>query len=513
MYRVALLCIVAMVASCAGGITPDGGDVNPPDGGGVKPPDGGGVNPPDGGGVNPPDGGGVNPPDGGGVNPPDGGGVNPPDGGGVNPPDGGGVNPPDGGGVNPPDGGGGTPSTYKVSGKVSGDEKVGVALKLVGSGNSYEAKTDASGTYSVPNAKAGTYTLTPSLTGYKFFPATRSVTVSGAALTAQDFATVALGWKKRSPSVKTVSWRSTAMSGDAKFQVAAASGGHVYTSSDYGITWQDRSSGEIDGDFDWYSIAMSDDGKYLTAVTFSRLFTSNDFGSTWHNRTSGNLVGIKGWNSVAMSSDGKIQAAVVKDGRVYMSSDYGESWQEKSSGVIAGNQRWISIAMSGSGQFLAAVTEYNYLNSNSRAYVYRSKNSGDTWEEISPPSTETKRWISIAISDDGNNLAASTIFSLPQGPVYISKNSGRNWDNKTSALNVSEYSDWYSVAMSPNGQFLATGYDRGDVLTSDTSGDAWKNISTGVLPPLYWRSFSISNDGKFILGGASSDFVYTFVAP
>ena len=455
MYRVALLCIVAMVASCAGGITPDGGGVNPPDGGGVKPPDGGGVNPPD---------------------------------------------------------GGGGPAT--VSGKVSGDVKVGVALKLVGSGNSYEAKTDASGAYSVPNAKAGTYTLTPSLTGYKFFPATRTVTVSGAAITAQDFATVALGWKKRTLSVKAATWSSTAISGDAKFQVAAANGGHVYTSSDYGVTWQDRSSGEIDGDRNWFSIAMSENGQYLTGVVNNgHLFTSSDSGATWHNRTSGNLVGIRGWSSVAMSSDGKIQAAVVKDGRVYMSSNYGETWQDKSSGVIAGNQRWVSIAMSGSGQFLAAVIEYYYLNTNSRGHVYRSSNSGDTWEEISPPNTGSIEWKSIAISDDGNNLAVSADDKDSYGPVYISKNAGRNWDNKASAINTSERRPWHSVAMSPNGQFLAAGYTDGDVFTSDTSGDAWKNISTGVLPLLYWKSFSISADGKFILGAASSDFVYTFVAP
>ena len=442
MYRVALLCIVTIIASCAGGITPDGG------------------------------------------------------------------------GVNPPDGGGGTPSTYKVSGTVSGDVKVGVALKLVGSGNSYEAKTDASGAYSVPNAKAGTYTLTPSLTGYKFFPATRTVTVSGAAITAQDFATVALGWKKRSPSVKNGNWTSTAMSGDAKFLAVAARGGHVYTSSDYGVTWKDRSSGEIDGYKDWFSIAISENGQYLTGVVNSgQLYTSSDFGATWHDRSSGNLVGIKGWNSVAMSSDGKIQAAVVKDGRVYMSRDFGETWQDKSSGVIAGNQKWVSIAMSGSGQFLAAVVYYDLLTTNSRAYVYRSSNSGDTWEEISPPNTATIEWFSIAISDDGKNLAASAYKNTLYGPVYISKDSGRNWDNKASAINVNFDRPWYSVAMSPNGQFLAAGYTDGDVFTSDTSGDAWKNISTGVLPPLYWKSFSISNDGKFILGGTSSDFVYTFVAP
>ena len=447
MYRVALLCIVAMVASCAGGITPDGGGVNPPDGGGVKPPDGGGVNPPD---------------------------------------------------------GGGGPAT--VSGKVSGDVKVGVALKLVGSGNSYEAKTDASGAYSVPNAKAGTYSLTPSLTGYKFFPATRTVTVSGAAITAQDFATVALGWKKRSPSVKNGNWTSTAMSGDAKFLAVAANGGHVYTSSDYGVTWQDRSSGKIDGNFDWYSIAMSDDGKYLTAVAYiGNLYTSSDSGATWHDRSSGDIVGRKAWYSVAMSSDGKIQAAVVIGDRVYMSRDFGESWQDKSSGVIDGGLLWRSIAMSGDGQFLAAVVE--------QGLVCQSRNSGDTWEETTPANNNTINWKSIAISDDGNNLAASALKNNLNGPVYISKDSGRKWDNKASDLNVSVDRPWYSVAMSPNGQFLATGYDSGDVFTSSTYGDAWKNISTSVLPPLNWRSFSISNDGKFILGGAQNDFVYTFVAP
>ena len=440
MYRVALLCVVAMVASCAGGITPDGGGVNPPDGGGVK----------------------------------------------------------------PPDGGGGTPSTYKVSGTVSGDVKVGVALKLVGNGNSYEAKTDASGTYSVPNAKAGTYTLTPSLTGYKFFPATRSVTVSGAAITAQDFATVALGWKKRTPTAEDGDWR-TAMSGDAKFLAAAERGGHVYTSSDYGITWQDRSSGEIDGNLNWESIAMSDNGQYLTGVTYDGIFTSSDFGATWHNRTSGNLVGIKGWNSVAMSSDGKIQAAVVNGGRVYMSRDFGESWQEKTSGVIAGDQKWVSIAMSGSGQFLAAVVN--------PGHVYLSRNSGDAWEEISPPNTATIGWYSIAISDDGNNLAASAIDVNNYGPVYTSKNSGRNWDNKAAAINLKVGRPWYSVAMSPNGQFLSTGYAGGDVFTSDTFGDTWQNKTTGALPTRNWKSLGISDDGKFIVGGTQNDIVYTFVAP
>ena len=88
-------------------------------------------------------------------------------------------------------GGGGTAApaaiTYTVSGAVTyeGTGLTGVAITFSGSGGT--ASTNASGSYSVSGLLNGSYTITPSLSGYAFTPASLSVTVSGADQTSQNF--------------------------------------------------------------------------------------------------------------------------------------------------------------------------------------------------------------------------------------------------------------------------------------------------------------------------------------
>jgi hypothetical protein len=77
-------------------------------------------------------------------------------------------------------------ATYGISGTVSGDIAGGVAVKLSGAG-SKSATTDSSGTYSFTGLKKGSYTITPSLTGYTFSPTSASATVSNANVTGKDF--------------------------------------------------------------------------------------------------------------------------------------------------------------------------------------------------------------------------------------------------------------------------------------------------------------------------------------
>lgn len=79
--------------------------------------------------------------------------------------------------------------TYGISGKVSGDVKAGVKITLSGD-TSGTTTTDDDGTYSFDGILDGSYTVTPSLTGYAFTPANRSVTVSGADATQNFIATV-----------------------------------------------------------------------------------------------------------------------------------------------------------------------------------------------------------------------------------------------------------------------------------------------------------------------------------
>jgi len=76
------------------------------------------------------------------------------------------------------------PNTHSISGTVSGDVQQGVAVAV---DSTHSATTDASGNYTIGGLADGTYTVTPTLAGYTFAPATASATVSGADVSGVDF--------------------------------------------------------------------------------------------------------------------------------------------------------------------------------------------------------------------------------------------------------------------------------------------------------------------------------------
>ena len=77
-------------------------------------------------------------------------------------------------------------TTYTVSGTITTSGGAGINGVNVSNGSS-STTTNSSGAYTLSGVANGTYTLTPSLSGYTFSPTTRSVTVSGANVTGQNF--------------------------------------------------------------------------------------------------------------------------------------------------------------------------------------------------------------------------------------------------------------------------------------------------------------------------------------
>ena len=92
---------------------------------------------------------------------------------------------------------GGTTTTYAVSGTISGG--AGAAIALSGA-KSASAIADASGNFSFTGLANGTYTVTPSKSGYTMTPTSKSVTVNGANVTGVNFTA-----STTSPSTYTVS--------------------------------------------------------------------------------------------------------------------------------------------------------------------------------------------------------------------------------------------------------------------------------------------------------------------
>ena len=393
-------------------------------------------------------------------------------------------------------------ATYAVSGTVSGDVKGGVKLTLSDSTKSFEATTDNTGAYSIPNAPAGTYTLTPSLTGYSFSPASRTVTVAGAAVTGQDFGGLTLGWTARSPAGKAADWRDNAMSSDGKYQATVVLGGRLFTTSDFGATWQERNPSGTAIDQYWESVAMSKDGKYIAAIDASGIvYTSNDFGVAWKDKSPSFSLGFTKF-SIAISNDGKYIAVVDENKGLALSSNSGDDWESKASTMNSSITTWVSVTMSGDGSHMAACAL--------GGVVYTSRNFGATWENKSIPSLDNhSRWAYVSWSGDGTMLVAI----INGGLLYVSKDNGTNWQEKSSGL-IPANNGLRSVAVSNDGTKIAAFGIGGGVYMSSDSGDSWKLISSGVAGGnLRWTSVAISDDGRFLSATVVNGLVYTYAAP
>jgi len=239
--------------------------------------------------------------------------------------------------------------------------------------------------------------------------------------------TLATNWIKAVDGLGNL--KSIASSYDGK-KLAAVSG-YIYTSTDSGNTWVQRTSA---GAFGWTSIASSADGTKLVATVGSKngpsgyIYTSNDSGDTWVQHTS---AGLRAWMLVTSSADGSKLAAVVYNGYIYTSTDFGNTWIQK---TFDATRYWNSIASSVDGtKLIAAASNSNYL--------YTSIDSGNTW--VQQTSAGLRSWYSVASSADGTKLAAV----VWNGYIYTSIDSGNTWVQQTSS--GSRY--WSSIASSVDG--------------------------------------------------------------
>jgi len=126
--------------------------------------------------------------------------------------------------------------------------------------------------------------------------------------------------------------------------------GNIWTSSDSGVSWTERTVGS--GSEQWRSITSSDDGTKLAAVVSGgNIWTSSDSGASWTERTVGG--GSENLRSITSSDDGTKLAAVAMGGNIWTSSDSGVSWTERTVG--GSSKSWLSITSSDDGTKLAAV--------------------------------------------------------------------------------------------------------------------------------------------------------------
>jgi hypothetical protein len=237
----------------------------------------------------------------------------------------------------------------------------------------------------------------------------------------------------------------------------------------------------------WYSIASSSSGQYLIACIFGgNIWNSSDFGLTWTQRTG---AGTRNWSAVSISADGSIQFAVVdpnvinasNNSLIFRSTDFGINFSQINS---RSNVRYGSVANSSDGTICA-------VGSISSGYIWVSRNATDitpTWTSLG---STIRDYRSIAISSDGNTILAPAL----GGYIYLYKWSNTNYLQTEINVDNGPVKNWLSCTMSADATKMFAAILDGSFWYSIDSGLTWINSGTQNR---YWRSLSCSSDGSII---------------
>jgi hypothetical protein len=162
-------------------------------------------------------------------------------------------------------------------------------------------------------------------------------------------------------SVETFPTAGVALSYNGLYQTVVAQ--YIYRSQDFGQTWTNVSNTNYLSDNNWISVAMSSDGKYQTALeSGGDVFTSTDFGVTWTLLNDDRLLD-KDWISASSSATGQYQTIVQQGGLVYYTFNYGTTWTPVSDSNIRNKDfRDVSISSDGIYQCICEYAGQIYMS-------------------------------------------------------------------------------------------------------------------------------------------------------
>ena len=279
-------------------------------------------------------------------------------------------------------------------------------------------------------------------------------------------------WIERTNSGQR-NWTAIASSSDGMRLAAVVNSGNIFTSTDGGLTWIEN-EGPISPDLQggngskcWTSISSSSDGTKLAIVDDGcsdggDIYTSSDGGETWidrsHNFDGGSITDLR-WSSIASSYDGQHLAAVAIDTNyVYLSNDQGATW--RMSGGVDGPISLSRVVSNSDGSNIAVVTTtadgmYDGISPGNTSTIYTSQDFVQNWNYLGPDVID--RWTSISMSLDGSHIASVS----NNGYIYLSTDFGTTWESMTAAGQQA----WTTITMSADGALLTAGTAQGDIWT------------------------------------------------
>lgn len=321
----------------------------------------------------------------------------------------------------------------------------------------------------------------------------------------------------------TNNWSNLVMSGNGQVIVGSITtsstglnSSSLYVSQNRGTSFTQVLPNDITAanNVPFQTTTISSTGQYILAAANStassqNLYVSSNFGKVFNAITPTNLSGVTAWSSVAMSSDGKHMAGVISNtatvsGNVYVSNDYGQIFTGKACTGVTSNMS--SIAISSNGQIMAATVNGGVLSGN----IYVSSNYGSSFvnKPVITAANVTCNWQKITMSNDGKFMVAIANGSNAAGysRAYISRDFGNNFAAITGTLNFD--ASWNDVTMSADGRYILLDIS-GNTNTNSTniyySSDYGSNfisttLGTGGTNP-YWSQIRVSADGNYWVAG------------
>jgi photosystem II stability/assembly factor-like uncharacterized protein len=267
-------------------------------------------------------------------------------------------------------------------------------------------------------------------------------------------------------------------------KVVSVGKGGIWTSADGGASWTNQTpSGELSTQH-WTSVASDSTGMKLVAVAngfvdrtgipeqLGDIWTSTDGGATWLDRTASSDAHGAAWSAVASDATGtKLVAATPSlgmfgSGSLWTSTDGGATWIDRTVPAMA-KQAFKSLASDATGRKLVAAANGQD--------IWTSVDSGATWTDVTPTGpAHDLGWSSVASDSTGAHLVAVA----NAGDIWTSNDGGASWTDRGNSQ------VWFSVASDTTGlnlvavDALVRGGQDGDIWTSKDGGATWSNLST-----------------------------------
>ncbi len=339
---------------------------------------------------------------------------------------------------------------------------------------------------------------------------------------------------------KVVKWRSigpfrggrsnagTGVVGDPKTYYMGTTGGGLWKTDDMGISWRNVSDGYFKtGSIGAIAVSESDPnvvyvgmGEHAVRGVMTHsgdgVYKSTDAGKTWKRvgleltqHISRIIIHPKDPNIVWVAAQGALYSHSPQRG-VFKSVDGGATWKnvlfvDDKTGAAelsldANNPRNLYAAMWEHGRL-----PWKVISGGPGSGLYKSTDSGETWEKLKDGLPEEMGKMSIAVSRSNPERVYALIESdsdKEAGGLFVSNNGGKNWSRVTNDHRLVQRA-WYYIELFVDPKNDDTVYVlSASALRSTDGGKTWEGISGthGDFHDLWINpdnpnNFIISNDG------------------